>query len=90
MNLIFDAAKVDCAQAVEGDICQVTFDASQNDDAENNRESAYLCISRNFEFPGGPTIEWHDGENYSGGGKITVLNLKKGVLSSEPIIRVAF
>ena len=60
---------------MDGELCRVNFDASLSDDDELDRKIPYFSIGRNFEFPGGPTIEWHDGERYSGGGKITAMKL---------------
>ena len=76
MKLVFDAVKVDCAQAMDGELRKVTFDASLSDD-ETDRQDPYFSIGRNFEFPSGPSVEWHDGENYSGGGVVTALTLDR-------------
>ena len=76
MNLVFDAAKVECSDAMDGELRRVTFDASVHDD-ETNRKDPYFSIGRNFEFPGGPSIEWHDGKNYAGGSVITSMDLDR-------------
>ena len=80
MNLIFDALQVSCSQAMDGELRRVTFDASLSDDDELNRKIPYFSIGRNFEFPGGPTIEWHDGERYSGGEEITSMKLGRKMI----------
>jgi len=71
MNLSFHAPYVECTNALDWEIQQVLFDTIDDDaDAEDRRESPYVMIGQNFEFPGPATIEWHDGKDYDGGGTI--------------------
>ena len=69
MNLSFKAPYVDCTNAMDWEIQQVVFDTINDnaDDSEETRESPYVLISQNFEFPGPASIEWYDGEEYNGG-----------------------
>src|SRR6266542_1714493 len=64
MTLAFEAKFVDCADAIGGEILQVSFDTVPSSRAEDDRCTPYVLISRNFEFPGSATVEWHDGKDY--------------------------
>jgi hypothetical protein len=75
MTLGFRAKYVSCAGAIGGEILQVCFDTLRQSEDETERTTPYVLISRHFEFPGSPTIEWHDGTNYDGGAEITSLTL---------------
>jgi hypothetical protein len=77
MTLAFDAKFVDCADAIEGEILQVTFDTVPANQDENKRITPYVLISRNFEFPDSPTIEWHDGHHDDGGAEIIAMTLRR-------------
>lgn len=76
MTIAFEARSVDCSEALGGDILQVTFDSVIDGD-EECRESPYVLIGRCFEFPGPPTMEWHDGTEYNGGAEIRTAVLKR-------------
>ena len=39
-------------------------------------------ISRNFEFPGSATVQWHDGIEYDGGAEIVAMVLKREQVSA--------
>src|SRR5437764_859639 len=81
MTLAFKASSVECTSAIGGEILQVTFDTAPTVQEEDQRTMPYVLISRNFEFPGSPTIEWHDGDDYDGGAEIVTTALRKdGVL----------
>lgn len=77
MTLAFDATRIDCADALGGEILQVSFDTVPEDQDEDQRSTPYILISRNFEFPGSATIEWHDGHDYDGGAEIVTLTLRR-------------
>ncbi len=81
MKLAFQAKYVECADAIDGELLQVTFDTIPPDRDEEGRESPYLLISRLFEFPGTATIEWHDGRDYDGGAEILSVVLSRSRLS---------
>ena len=80
MNLSFEAPYVDCSNAMDWEIQQVRFD-TVCDGAEDSRKSPYILISRNFEFSGVATIEWHDGNDYDGGALI-----RSALLESNRIV----
>lgn len=69
MRLSFEAKCVDCVDAIDGGILQVTFDTLPPDNDDVERRAPYLMISRNFEFPASATVEWHDGIQYDGGAR---------------------
>ena len=70
VTLAFEAKFVSCANAIGGEILQVCFDTMPASEDENERTTPYVLISRNFEFPGSATIEWHTGDDYDGGAEI--------------------
>jgi hypothetical protein len=70
MTLAFEAKFVSCADAVGGEILQVSFDTVPTSEDENERSTPYVLISRNFELPGSATIEWHNGDDCDGGAEI--------------------
>jgi hypothetical protein len=96
MNLSFDAPYVDYRNAMDWEIQQVVFDTTCDDteDAEDIRKSPYVLISRNFESPGATTIEWHDGNDYDGGGSIRSASLEanriKIILDGSRTIDITF
>jgi len=77
MTLAFKARFVSCADAIDGDLLQVTFDTKPRNEDEDGRCTPYVLLSCNFEFPGPSTIEWHDGTDYDGGAKIIALILTR-------------
>jgi hypothetical protein len=77
MTLAFDATRINCADALGGDILQVSFDTVPEDQDEDQRSTPYVLISRNFEFPGSATIEWYDGHDYDGGAEIVSVTLRR-------------
>ncbi len=77
MTLAFQASSVECTSAIGGEILQVAFDTAPNDQEEEQRTTPYVLISRNFEFPGSPTVEWHNGSDYDGGAKIVTAALRR-------------
>ncbi len=69
MNINFTASEVEYNEAIDGEIIQVSFDEDPDQDPLN-RTKCYLMISQNYEFPGKPTLEWHDGETDNGGSEV--------------------
>jgi hypothetical protein len=81
MGLAFEAKFVDCRDALGGEILQLSFDTVQASHDAEERCTPYVLISRNLEFPGPATIEWHDGQNYDGGAEIRSLSLQRDRVS---------
>ena len=81
MTLAFDAPVVRCADAIDGQILQVTFDTVPESHDEEERSTPYVLISRNFESPDSATIEWHDGHAYDGGAEIVSITLGRSRVS---------
>ena len=96
MNLSFQALYVNCSNAMDGEIQQVIFDTIRDDpDAEEYiRKSPYVLISRNFEFSGESTIEWHDGNDDEGGASISSVLLESKrifvILDKQGTIEITF
>jgi len=81
MRLAFEAKFVDCADAIGGEILQVSFDTLPTSHDTDERCTPYVLISRNFEFPVPANVEWHDGQKYGGGAKIRSINLQRDRVS---------
>ena len=81
MTLAFEAKFVNCADAIDGEILQVSFDTVQESQDEDERSTPYVLIGRNFEFPGSATIEWLDGHDYDGGAEIVSMTLRRDRVS---------
>jgi len=77
MTLVFDATRIDCADALGGEIRQVIFDTAPEDQDEDQRSTPYVLISRNFEVSDSATIEWYNGHDYEGGAEILSVTLKR-------------
>lgn len=77
MTLAFEAQFVRCADALDGEILWVTLDTIHETENEEDRHSPYVSLSQNFEFPGPPTFEWHDGTDYDGGAQIKLVTLTR-------------
>jgi len=77
MTLAFDATRIDCTDALEGDILQVSFDTAPDDQDESQRSTPYILISRNLEFSDSATIEWYDGHDYDVGAEIVSVTLRR-------------
>jgi hypothetical protein len=77
VTLAFKASSVRCSSAIGGEILQVSFDTMPVSRDEDERDTPYVLISRNFEFPGAATIEWHDGSDYDGGAEIVLVTLTR-------------
>jgi len=69
------------AEALGGEIFQVSFNTVPKSQDEENRRTPYVFISRNCEFPEPATIEWHDGQDYDGGAEIVAVNLRRNRIS---------
>jgi hypothetical protein len=52
------AVTVQCSEAIDWEIVQVTFDTEASDFDEENRTSEYLLLSANFEFGNDVQIEF--------------------------------
>lgn len=68
-NINFKACEVEYNEAIDGEIIQITFDEDPEQDPFN-RTKCYVMISQNYEFPGTPNVEWHDGESDDGGSEV--------------------
>ena len=77
MTLAFKAKFVSCSSAIGGEILQVCFDTMPRSKDEDERDTPYVLISRNFEFPESATVEWHDGSDYDGGAEIVLVRLTR-------------
>ena len=82
MDIEFTAIDVEYSEAIDGEIVQISFDEDPNANPFN-RTKRYICISQNYEFPGQPTLEWHDGNDYGGGSEIVNYNLTKDLFELE-------
>jgi hypothetical protein len=80
MILAFESPFVSCADAIEGQIVQVTFDTVPSDFAEEERKTPYVLLSRDFEFPDRATVEWHDGRDYDGGAEVAGMTLQRNLV----------
>src|SRR5436190_909872 len=60
---------------------QVSFDRVSPSHDEDERDTPYVLIGRNFEFPDSATVEWHDGQDYYGGAEITSMCLQRNRVS---------
>ena len=72
MDIIFRADDVAYADAIDGEIVQVTFE-EEKDNSEYSliEQKKYLLFSISYEFePISPSIEWFDGKDHNGGGEI--------------------
>lgn len=68
-NIQFKASEVEYDEAIGGEIVQITFDEDSEKDPFD-RTKCYVMISQSYEFPGKPTVEWHDGKNDDGGEEV--------------------
>ena len=62
----FTAATVECSEAVDWQFVRVTFDSMDASFDEDNRVSPYLMISVDLDFEDQISVEFHDGEDYTG------------------------
>ena len=72
----FTAKEVDYGEA--GEIVQISFDEDPAEDPVS-RTTCYFMISQNYEFPGKPTLEWHNGIDYDAGSEIIDHTFTKGL-----------
>ena len=80
MNIDYYAQQVSCSQAIDWEIVQVEFDSvldGELDDMQSDRKSPCLMIGENFEFPGAPQGDWHDGTDWGGGVGIRMMELSR-------------
>lgn len=77
-SINFIATEVGYAEAMDGEIIQLSFDEDPDQDPFN-RNKCCLSISQNYEFSGKPTVEWHDGIDYDGGAEVLEYRLTKEV-----------
>ncbi|MEH6814750.1 MAG: hypothetical protein V7677_19625 [Motiliproteus sp.] len=102
MHLVFNAQEVTYAEALGGDIVQVSFQEEPDPDIDYSKKNCPLppptksvCFSACYEFPPcDTTVEWCDGEDYDGGKSIKEVVLTKTslkvVLENEFRIDVNF
>ena len=88
-SIQFIASEVEYNGANDGEIEQVTFDEDPDQDPFD-RVKCYISISQNHEFPGKPTVEWHDGESEDGGAEITSYELTDNILIVQTNSNVTF
>ena len=48
MTLAFDATRIDCVDALGGEILQVIFDTAPEDQDEDQRSTTYILIQSQF------------------------------------------
>ena len=77
MTVAFEAKFVGCADAIDGEILQVSFDTVPENHPEAERSTPYVLISRSFELADSPTVEWHDGQDFDGGAEIISVTLRR-------------
>ena len=77
-SINFIATEVEYVEAMDGEIIQLSFDEDSDQDPFN-RNKCYLSISQNYEFPGKPSVEWHDGIDSDGGAEVLEYRLTKEV-----------
>ena len=85
----FTASEVEYNEAIDGEIVQISFDEDPNKDPFNGNK-CNVSISQNYEFPGKPTIEWHDGENDDGGAEIKHYELTDNILKVQTNAGISF
>jgi len=85
----FTALEVEYNEAIDGEIVQISFDEDPDQDPFN-RKKCYVSISQNYEFPGKPTIEWHDGESDDGGAEIKDYELTDSIFNLQTNAGVTF
>jgi hypothetical protein len=76
MTLSFKANFINCSDALDGEILQVSFDTLSANLDQHDRCSPYLIVSCNFEFDDTATIQWYDGTD-CGGGQIVSMRLER-------------
>lgn len=55
----------------------VFFDTIHEHDDENAWDTPYVCINKDFECPGPPSIEWFDGHDGDGGQDVVSVELSR-------------
>ncbi len=88
-NINFTASEVEYIEAIGGEIVQVSFDEDPDQDPFN-RTKCYLLISQNYEFPGKPTVEWHDGKNDDGGALVANYEFFKSIFKLTTTSNIKF
>lgn len=91
MHLKFNAQEVTYAEALGGDLVQVSFQEEPDPDIDYSKKNhplpqliKSLSFSACYEFPPyDTTVEWCDGDNYSGGELIRKVELSKTCLKVE-------
>ena len=75
MTIEFYATKVSYAEALDGEITQVTFEEAGDSDSHHPTK-LYLHFSVNYEFGSRiPTAEWFDGSDTNGGVEIELFSV---------------
>lgn len=88
-NIEFIASEVEYTEAIGGEIVQLSFDEDPDQDPFN-RTKCYIMISQNYEFPGKPSMEWHDGKTDNGGAEIVSYTLTKSLFELTTKNNVSF
>jgi len=83
MTIAFKTKYNDCADAIDGEILQITFDSVTESQDWKHRKDPFLLIGQNFKIPGLPAIEWHDGNDYDGKAEVQKLSLSQTNLNID-------
>ena len=82
-HITFTAQDVHYGEAIGGELVQITFDEDPTDDDPWSRSKRYFMISHSDEFPGGPTLEWHNGRDYDGGSDIIAYTFTQNIFEVQ-------
>ena len=88
-NINFIASEVEYTEAIDGEIIQLSFDKDPDQDPLD-RNKCYFMVSWNYEFPGKPTVEWHDGKTDDGGAEFLNYKLTKNLFELITINNIKF
>lgn len=89
----FNAAEVEYTEAIGGEIVQIFFDEDPHPDQDQdpfNITKCYLMISQNYEFPGKPTVEWHDRKIDDGGAEVASYKFSKSLFELKTTNNIKF
>ena len=89
MHLSFTAKEVSYAEALDGDIVQVTLQEEADQDIDYGKKNSplpppmkYIQFSANYELlPYDITVEWSDGKEWGGGELIENIDLSRTSLN---------
>jgi len=78
MHISFEAKDVSYNEAIDGEIIQIVFDESEDDNESMEITKPYFLVSINYEFPPVvPHTEWFNGSECDGGAKIISYKLRE-------------